>query len=224
MARVKVITGAQAAGLIQDGQTVAIQGSGGCVNEPTHLLRHIGDGFREQGRPRGLTTLHATGLGDKDTLGLDLMAEVGLIKRDIAGHLGMAPKIGELLYQDKIEGYNLPQGVISHLFAAIAGRKPGVITKVGLGTFVDPRIEGGRVNASAKEDIVQVIELAGEEWLFYPSMNIDVALVRGTTADTNGNITMEQEAAILEGTSLAQAARACGGSCSWRWRCWRWPC
>ncbi|MCK5552347.1 MAG: acyl CoA:acetate/3-ketoacid CoA transferase, partial [Deltaproteobacteria bacterium] len=103
------------------------------------------------------------------------------------------------------------QGVISHLYGAIAGRKPGVITKVGLHTFVDPRLEGGKVNDIAKDDLVQVIELLGEEWLFYPRLDINVSLVRGSTADTNGNIVMDQEPAILEAISIAQAAKACGG-------------
>jgi acyl CoA:acetate/3-ketoacid CoA transferase len=211
MSRTRVITGREAVELIADGATVAVQGSGGCVAEPTDLLRHIGAGFVETGRPKGLTMVHATGLGDRDRLGLDLLAYPGLIKRDIAGHLGMAPKIAGLIYRDQIESYNFPQGVISHLFVAIAGRKPGVITKVGLGTFVDPRVEGGKVNASARDDLVQVLELAGEEWLFYPAFPIDVALIRGTTADERGNITMEHEAAILEGISIAQAAKASGG-------------
>jgi propionate CoA-transferase len=207
----RVIKAAEAALLIPDGATVAVQGTGGCVNEPTALLSAIGERYLAQGRPRSLTLAHCTGLGDKESLGLDLLAHKGLVKRDIAGHLGMAPKMAELIRADAVEGYNLPQGVLSHLFAAIGGRKPGVITKVGLGTFVDPRIEGGRVNASARDQLVQVIELAGEEWLFYPGFPVNVALVRGTTADERGNITMEREAAILEGISLAHAARASGG-------------
>ena len=123
----------------------------------------------------------------------------------------MAPKMARMIYENEIEGYNLPQGVISHLYGAIAGRKPGVITKVGLHTFVDPRLEGGKVNAAAQDDLVQVVELLGEEWLFYPRVPIDVAIVRGTTADTKGNVVTDQEPAILEGISIAQAARACGG-------------
>ena len=174
-------------------------------------MKALGERYAASASPKALTLLHATGLGDRDEIGTDYLAQDGLIKKDIAGHLGMAPKMAEMIYREEIEGYNLPQGVISHLYTAIAGKKPGVITKVGLNTFVDPRVEGGRVNSIANDTLVKVLELEGEEWLFYPSMHIDVAFVRGTTADTRGNITMEQEAAILEGISLAQAAKACGG-------------
>ncbi len=211
MKQAKILSAAKAVARIEDGDTVAIQGSGGGVCEPTLILRALGERFAGQGTPRGLTLLHATGLGDQDTIGTDYLAQKGLVKRDIAGHLGMAPKMARMIYENEIEGYNLPQGVISHLYGAIAGRKPGVITKVGLHTFVDPRLEGGKVNAAAQDDLVQVVELLGEEWLFYPRVPIDVAIVRGTTADTKGNVVTDQEPAILEGISIAQAARACGG-------------
>lgn len=205
-----VVTADDAVAVVRDGHTVAIQGSGGGVNEPTALIRALGARFKATGSPSAITLLHATGLGDRDTIGTDALAFPGLVKRDIAGHLGMADKMGKLILENKVECYNLPQGVISHLFAAIASRKPGVITKVGLRTFVDPRLEGGKVNEVTTEDYVQLVEFAGEEWLFYPRIHIDAAFVRGTTADGAGNISMENEAAILEGLSIAQAARACG--------------
>lgn len=211
MSTSKVTSVEEAIALIADGSTVAIQGSGGGVCEPTLLMKSLGERFHANGKPRDLTLLHATGLGDQKEIGCDYLAQKGLVKKDIAGHLGMAPKMARLIYENEVQGYNLPQGVISHLYGAIAGRKPGVITKVGLHTFVDPRLEGGKVNDIAKDDLVQVIELLGEEWLFYPRIDIDVSLVRGSTADTNGNIVMDQEPAILEAISIAQAAKACGG-------------
>lgn len=209
--RGKLITGQQAAALIRDGDVVAIQGSGGGVGEPTALLRAIRSRFLETGSPRGLTLCHATGLGDKKEIGVDLLALPGLVKRDIAGHLGMAPKMAQMVVENQIESYNFPQGVLSQMYGVVAARKPGVFSKVGLHTYIDPRIEGGRMNAVTTEDLVRVVEWEGEEWLYWPRFTFDVALVRGTTADTRGNITCEQEAAILEGIAIAQAARACGG-------------
>lgn len=207
----KIVSAAEAAALIQDGQTVAIQGAGGGVAEPTAMLRAIGERYRATGHPRGLTLYHATGLGDRKEIGTDYLALPGLVRRDIAGHLGMAPKMARMIGNDEMESYNLPQGVMSQLYSAIAARQPGVITKVGLHTYIDPRQEGGRMNRITTTDMVRVLELDGEEWLFYPRLQLDVALVRGTTADLRGNITSEEEAAIHEGISIAHAVRACGG-------------
>ncbi len=207
----KVVSARQALEHIADGATVGILGSGGGVCEPTYLLKQLGEYYKETGAPRNLTLLHANGIGDKDTYGTDALAIKGLVKRDIAGHWAMAPKMAQLALDEKIEAYNLPQGVISQMYGTIASHKPGVITKTGLHTFIDPRLEGGRMNKRTTEDIVRVIELDGEEWLFYPNQKIDVALVRGTTADEHGNITYEEEASRLDGVSLAQAARNSGG-------------
>ena len=207
----KIVTAREAVEHIQTGDTIAISGSGGCVCEPTRLLKELGNRYLEEKQPRDLTIIHAGGLGDKDTGGTDAIAYEGLVKRDIGGHWAMAPYMAELALQEKIEAYNLPQGVISQMFGAIAGHKPGVITKTGLCTFVDPRIEGGKMNQSAKEDLVELLELKGEEWLFYPSVPVQVALIRGTTADTNGNISGEEEAAKMDALHVAQAAHNSGG-------------
>jgi len=209
--RNKVISAAQAARLIEDGHFVAIQGSGGGVGEPTLLIRAIRDRFLAEASPRDLTLCHATGLGDKKEIGTDLLALPGLVRRDIAGHLGMAPRMARMIAENQIESYNLPQGVLSQMYSAVAARQPGVFTAVGLHTYIDPRLEGGKMNAVTTEELVRVVEIDGREWLFFPSFKIDVSLVRGTTADLKGNITSEEEAAILEGISIAQAARACGG-------------
>ena len=209
--RNKVISAMEAIRFVKDGDVVAIQGAGGGVAEPTMLLRELGKRFQEEGAPSNLTLYHATGLGDRREIGTDYLAHRGMIKRDIAGHLGMAPKMARMIAQNEIESYNFPQGVMSQLYSAIAARQPGVITKVGLNTYIDPRLEGGRMNSITTQDIVRVIEIDDEEWLFYPSMKFNVALVRGTTADLKGNITSEEEAAIHEGISIAHAARAGGG-------------
>lgn len=208
----KLVTLAEAVALVPDGATLAIQGAGGCTAEPTALLRSLRERFDLTGGPRGLRLIHATGLGDKTgSTGTDLLAAPGLVSCDIAGHLGMAPKMAAMITSNEIECYNWPQGVISHLFRAIAANTPGVLTRTGLHTYIDPRLEGGRMNARTTKDLVQVVELAGREWLFFPSQKIDVAFVRGTTADNKGNISAEDEAAIHEGISIAQAAHASGG-------------
>ncbi len=209
--KAEVVSFEQAIDQIHNGASIGVQGSGGGVNEPSRLLKELGASYARKRRPSGLTMIHATGLGDKAEIGMDYLAEEGLVQRDIAGHLAMAPSFARLIRENKVESYNLPQGVISHLFAAIGGRKPGVITKVGLDTFVDPRLEAAKMNQISTEDLVQVLHLKGEEWLFYPAMKVDVALVRGTRADLDGNISMECEGAILEGINIAQAAKACGG-------------
>ena len=207
----KVISAARAAELINDGDFVAIQGSGGGVAEPTRLIRAMRERFLAEASPRNLTLCHATGLGDRKEIGTDYLALPGMVKRDIAGHLGMAPRMAKMIADNQIESYNFPQGVLSSMYSAIASRKPGVFTKVGLHTYIDPRLEGGKMNAVTSKDLVQVLSIGDEEWLFFPSFKVDVSLVRGTTADEKGNISSEEEATILEAISIAQAAKACGG-------------
>lgn len=207
----KVISAEEAAKLIQDNQTVAILGSGGGVCEPSLLLEKIGERFQKEKAPKDLTIYHANGIGDKDHIGTDSLAFEGLVKCDIAGHWAMAPKMAQLALDEKIDAYNFPQGVLSQMYQAVAANKPGVITKTGLHTFIDPRIEGGKMNKRTTKDLVRVLELDGEEWLWYPAIKFDVGLVRGTSADVNGNITYEEEAAVLDGVSLAQAAHNSGG-------------
>lgn len=207
----KVITAEEAARLIQDNQTVAILGSGGGICEPSLILKKIGERYLEEGAPKDLTIYHANGIGDKDSIGTDSLAYEGLVKCDIAGHWAMAPKMAQLALDEKIDAYNFPQGVLSQMYQAVAANKPGVITKTGLHTFIDPRVEGGRMNKRTTKDLVKVITLDGEEWLYYPAIKFQVGLVRGTSADCNGNITYEEEAAVLDGVSLAQAAHNSGG-------------
>lgn len=207
----KVLTAEEAVKQISDGDTVAVGGAGGGLLEPTSLLKALEKRFLESASPRNLTFIHVTGIGDRKDGGMCHVAYEGLVKRDIGGHWDYLPKMAKLASENKIEAYNLPQGVLSQLFREIAAGRPGLITHVGLKTFVDPRVEGGKLNTVTTEDIVQLINIQREEKLFYPSFPVNVAFLRGTTADEDGNITMEEEAAFLDNLAMAQAVRNSGG-------------
>ena len=206
----KVVPAADAAALVHSGDTVTTSGFIG-AGVPDGLLKALGDRFAEEGHPRDLTLLFAAGQGDGKGRGLDRLAAPGLVRRIIGGHWGLIPQLGARALAGEIEGWNFPQGVISHLFRDIAAGKPGTITHVGLETFIDPRLGGGRVSAAAKDDLVELVTIGGAERLFYRAMPIHVALLRGSTADERGNITMEREALILDNLAQAAAARNSGG-------------
>ncbi len=209
MKRGKVVSVEDAMRVIRDGDTVAIDGFVGYA--PEELLRALADRFQKTGEPKNLTLIFAAGIGDGKEKGINRLAQEGLIKRVIAGHWGLIPKMQKLALAGKIEAYNFPQGVISHLFRDIAAHNPRTISAVGLGTFADPRLTGGKVNAITEEDLVEVISFDGREYLAYKTMPIQVALLRGTTADMDGNITMEKEPLTMEVLSIAMAAKNSGG-------------
>jgi propionate CoA-transferase len=206
----KVISVNDVANLIQDGATLCASALT-IAGWPEEIALRIEERFNQTGHPKNLTVVHASGIGDWKTKGMQHFAKPGMIRRWIGGHTGLAPDMAKIIIDGGCEGYCLPQGVIAQLWREIAAHRPGVITKIGLGTFVDPRLEGGKMNKATTEDIVKVIELAGEEWLFYPSFKVDVAIIRGTTADENGNLTVDNEGALLECLPLAQATKNSGG-------------
>jgi propionate CoA-transferase len=208
--RNKIVSAAEAAALVKDGDTLTTSGFVG-IGVPDELLAAIEARFIDTGAPRDLTLVFAAGQGDGKDRGLNRLGHEGLLKRVIGGHWGLIPKVAALAVAGKIQGWNLPQGCISQLYRDIAAGKPGMLSKVGLETFVDPRQGGGAINDISTEAQVELMEIGGEEVLFYPAQRLTVALLRGTTADEAGNITMEREALTIDNLAQAMAVRNSGG-------------
>ncbi len=202
----KIVSADEAIAIVRDGDTICVSGFVG-IGTPDELILALERRFLKEGHPSGLTLTFAAAPGDGKERGLNRLAHKGLLKRVVGGHWSLVPKISELALNNEIEAYNFPLGCISHLYREIAARRSGTISKVGLRTFVDPREQGGKLNGVTTEDLVELLEIGGEEWLRYKAFPINVAFIRGTTCDPNGNLTMEREALTLDNLAAAMAAK-----------------
>ena len=217
MARATVIGLDEVGRLIGDAAVVTVSSSSG-LGCPDAILQAIGQHFTVTGAPRNLTTIHPIAAGDMYGIGgIDHLAQPGLLRRVVAGSYPSgpsslpSPRIWQMIADDQIEAYNIPSGILYHLHREVAAGRPGVLTHVGLDTFVDPRRQGGKMNAATREDLVQLVEFDGQEWLYMRSLPVNVAIIRGTTADERGNISMEHEGAYLGVYDQALAAHNSGG-------------
>ena len=196
---------------ISDGSAVWVGGSGAGHGVPQALIEALADEFTRTGRPRDLTTVRVVGIGDFGDVGFSQLALPGLMKRTIGSNIGNEPRLGALVAAEALEAYSFPQGVLAALLRDIAGGRPGHVTHIGLGTYVDPRHTGGKQNAVTTEDLVEVVTLGGREWLFYHRLDVDCAIIRASTADEDGNLTFEDEAILGDSLALAMAAHNNGG-------------
>lgn len=208
--KVSIIDVSEVARMIKNGSSIVTGGFVGC-GYPEDIAVALDKQYVETGTPKDLTLIYAAGQGDGNNRGLNHFGNEGMVKRVIGGHWGLAPSLGKLASENKIEAYNFPQGVISHLFREIAAGNPGRVTKVGLQTFVDPRNGGGKLNKKTEEELVELIKINGHEMLFYKAFPLNIALLRGTFSDSFGNISLEREAVTSEVLSIAMAVKNSGG-------------
>ena len=209
--KVPVMSAQDAVAFIPDNASVSILGAGGGIVEPTTLIDALANRYKETSSPKNLTLIHTTGLGDKADRGMSPLAQEGLVKKMYGGHWAQSPRLADMAEKNQIEAYNFPMGIMSQLYRAAAAHQPGVLSSIGIGTYVDPRNQGSRLNDAAKDDPVQLVEINGKEYLFYPALLPDVAFIRATTADTEGYASMEDEVLYLDALAMAQAVHNNGG-------------
>jgi len=202
----------QAVHLIRDEDAVWFGGSGAGHAVAQRFIDELAAVYSQEHHPRDLTTVRVVGIGDFAERGFSQLALPGLSRRTIGSNIGNEPALGAMVEDNQLEAYSFPQGVLSQLCREIAAGRPGLITHVGLGTYVDPRLTGGRQNDVTKEDLVEVVELTGQEWLFFPRLPIDVAVIRATTADEDGNLSVEREPVLGDNLALVMAAHNNGGT------------
>jgi propionate CoA-transferase len=200
----------EVAALIFDGATIALTGSG-IFLEADEIFAAIEQSFLRTGHPRDLTLVHALGIGDGRDSGLSRFAHEGMVRRVIGGHWSWSPRMQKLAADNLIEAYSFPAGAISNLMREIGARRPGLITRIGLGTFADPRRDAGRCNEAARDSLVEVIVIDGRDFLRYKPIKLDFALIRATESDARGNLTLHREPADLDCHAVALAAHSCGG-------------
>ncbi len=211
MAVTKFLSAAEAAELVHDSDTVAVSGNGAGMISAEAILEALEKRFLETGHPRDLTLVHSLGLGDRDVMGTNRLAHEGMVRKVIAAHFTWSPRMQKLVGEEKIEAYCFPGGVVEHLLREIGAGRPGLFTHSGLGTFVDPRLGGGRCNARSRETLVELMHVDGREVLHYKPFKVDVAIVRGTYADARGNVSPEEEAIDMDVQTIALAAHNSGG-------------
>lgn len=207
----KFMSADQAIALIPDGATLGLIGGGGGLCEASLLHESCEARFLAEGHPNNLTVIHSLGIGDRDKTGMNRFAHEGMVKRVIGGHWVWSPRMQKLAAENKIEAYVLPGGVAMQLMREIAAGRPGLFTHVGLGTFCDPRLDGGRMNEAASEPLVELAEIAGQEYLRYLPFPMHACLLKGSVADADGNISLDEEPANLDSAAMAMAVRNSGG-------------
>jgi len=210
----KIITAAEAAALVKDCATLAIQGIV-CTSIPEELIFALRDRYLNTQTPKNITLFSESGMGDREDSGLNALAIDGLVGKLRCGHLGTAPKMSDKVFENKFPAFLIPQGVNAQMLRAVGGKKLGVITTTGLKTYADPRVEGCKVNQAARdcgEEVVELLSIGGREYLHYKPFNIDICFIRGTSADLKGNVTIEKEAIRFDQLELATATRSCGGA------------
>lgn len=207
----KLITAAEAAGLINSNAAVLVGGSGGGHGVPETVLEALSNRYIRENQPKDLTLISIVSIGNWESKGFSKLAIPGLIKCVISAGLNNSPQMAEMAKANEIEAYLFPQGVLSQLCRDTAGGRPGLLTQVGLRTFADPRLEGGKQSECSTQELVRLVQIDGEDYLLYKSLPVDVAIIRGTTADESGNITADEEPYAGELFSIASAARRRGG-------------